>query len=579
MSHTNSASPAISQDVSTTGPLTWFLAALVGLFLIANIPLFVCMPLTDDAVLYDLQARNVLDGGILYRDFFEPNLPGIVWMHIAFRSAFGFSSEAIRLVDITIFAGIVTLLWRILRQCGQSLSIALGTSFLLVWFYVGLSEWCHCQRDMWLLLPALGALTLRLQQTARLASVETTPRQLFVRAIPEGCLWAAAFWIKPHIAIPGLACLIASAIVSTHWRRVLVDWSGVLLGGIAIGAIGIGWLWQSGAWPYFLDTLVEWNPRYVSAGKEHWTKLRFLAMSFRMFPWILLHFAALPIAIWLLVRIRKPGDADTNQTSNRARALLAAFYLGSLCHAFLLQHLFDYVHAPIVLLAIAVLAAALPPLIPSRKARYALTGFLFLAVIFSPPISGKRLATWNQCFAEGSSPAVRDKLKHSSLYDFSAMHEVSKFLSKQDLRDGSVVCFNNGIVSLYGDLNTRPGTRYIFLESISIYFPDRHEEFIRSLNQSNHQYAVTNLIASGMSTHDAYAVDKADPNAPPPAFPQNSRGIYPWSHPVVFRAGPYLVHQIERPLGHISVAIPRRHRQQPASPKEKTISQTGSMSK
>jgi hypothetical protein len=539
------------------------LAALLGVLVVANLPLFVCMPLTDDAVLYDLQARNVLDGGVLYRDFLEPNLPGIVWSHIAFRSAFGFSSEALRVVDFALFGGIVWLLARWLRRTDLPATTSIGASILLFWFYFGLSEWCHCQRDMWMLLPALAALTLRFRQAGRLESTSPPRLSLFEWGMAEGALWAAAFWIKPHIAIPAITCLIVSAALSTAWRRVAVDWAGILAGGLVVGAAGISWLWGTGAWPYFMETMLDWNPRYVAAGNEHWTKLRFLAMLLRMFPWILLHLAAVPVAVWRLAPIvwrtaKKAGGANSN--AGRGRMLLAAFYLGSVAHAFLLQHLFDYVHAPVVCLAIVTLAACLPSTSESRSHRLALTAFLFLAAIATPPISMTRLECWPRCFAEGSSPAVRDRLKHSTLNDFRSLADVRRFLAQRNLRDGDLVCFHNGLVSLYWELDTRPGTRYIFLESISVYFPDRHDQIIDSLNRSSHQYVVTNLIAGGMSERDAYAVGNAGPRAAPPAYPHKLRNAYPWSQSIIFRAGPYLVHRVRRPLGQIAVSVPRRRK-------------------
>ena len=59
-------------------------------------PLFLCAPLGPDPVMYDLQARVVDDGGVLYRDILEPNLPGAVWIHSVVRHIAGWSSEALR---------------------------------------------------------------------------------------------------------------------------------------------------------------------------------------------------------------------------------------------------------------------------------------------------------------------------------------------------------------------------------------------------------------------------------------------------------------------------------------------------
>lgn len=39
--------------------------------------------------MYDVAARNILRGGVHYRDVFDTNLPGIVWLMAAIRSAKG----------------------------------------------------------------------------------------------------------------------------------------------------------------------------------------------------------------------------------------------------------------------------------------------------------------------------------------------------------------------------------------------------------------------------------------------------------------------------------------------------------
>ncbi|MBB02732.1 MAG: hypothetical protein CMJ47_08810, partial [Planctomyces sp.] len=169
------------------------LALLLGL-LVVCVPLMLCMPLTADPVLYDLQAETVVQGGVLYRDIVEPNLPGIVWLHLLIRSLFGWSQLALKGVDLAIIAGIVFLLsrWPAIRSESK---IALGTTSqaaafllatLLFWFYFGTSEWCHCQRDPWMLLPALLALYLRKRQIERLDDCSVSQRSLFGYGFAEG---------------------------------------------------------------------------------------------------------------------------------------------------------------------------------------------------------------------------------------------------------------------------------------------------------------------------------------------------------------------------------------------------------
>ena len=70
--------------------------------LVSQVPNFLQLTLTPDAVLYDVQARCLLEGGVLYRDVLEPNLPGIVWVHAVVRSVAGWSAEVLRSFDLCV---------------------------------------------------------------------------------------------------------------------------------------------------------------------------------------------------------------------------------------------------------------------------------------------------------------------------------------------------------------------------------------------------------------------------------------------------------------------------------------------
>ena len=73
---------------------------LLSALCVIAVPLFVRMPLTNDAEQYDLQADVVRRGGVLYRDALEPNLPGVVWVHVGVRRLLGESSEALKAFDL-----------------------------------------------------------------------------------------------------------------------------------------------------------------------------------------------------------------------------------------------------------------------------------------------------------------------------------------------------------------------------------------------------------------------------------------------------------------------------------------------
>jgi hypothetical protein len=275
--------------------LSWGWLA-VGLLVVANVPLMLCMPLPADAVLYDLQARTALSGGLLYRDIVEPNLPGIVWCHMAIRSLFGWSEAALKWVDLFVVAGIVSLLIRLAGRTTTSQSALAGFAFAAIGFYCSTPEWVHCQRDIWLMLPALGAFTLR---AARLRRVPDSPRRTFLSSVIEGTLWACAFWIKPYVAVPALAAIVMSLAIGRSRVRghVLADVAGVLVGGALVGALGSAWLIATGVWPHFLEQMLKWNPVYFEHGRTRWTLNQYVSLSRDLAPWCFVHLAAVPVAL------------------------------------------------------------------------------------------------------------------------------------------------------------------------------------------------------------------------------------------------------------------------------------------
>src|SRR5258708_1378095 len=86
-----------------------FLASLFLTALLVNVPAFLCMGLDADANQWDLCARAVMQGDVLYRDALENNLPGMLWLHVAVRALLGWSSGVLRLVDLAIVLALIGL--------------------------------------------------------------------------------------------------------------------------------------------------------------------------------------------------------------------------------------------------------------------------------------------------------------------------------------------------------------------------------------------------------------------------------------------------------------------------------------
>ena len=588
-------SPALHVENPPPGPFNGWLCFLIGIAL--AVPIFVRMPLTNDTCLFDVQARMLRQGGTLYRDMHEPNLPGVVWLQALARTIGGDSSETMRVFDLLIVASILCCIFAMLRrQNASSQRMAAWTLTALAVFYLSLSEWCHCQRDTWVLLPVLLAAMLRLRQIDRARTVSAPPKTqhpgswkpIAIWGVLEGLVWASGIWIKPHIVLSIVAVWIISARQMSHKNSIISDGAGLLVGGIVGGAIGVGWLVNSGSWPYFLDTLSNWNPDYLAAGRVNWTVPRFVAMFTRFFPWMLVHFAAIPIAVVAITRSFRRADTSTDsaaetaapnstepnssdpsspqpssshththsntQTNNSNRnthitkSVLAAVYLTWLAHSFFLQHLFDYVHVPAVFLAVALysLQAATSP----HASRFRTVGLLFacLVVATNPIFSRNKLAQWKDSFSNDSIE-FKDQLAHFENPRRADLAKVAAFLETQNVKTHDVCCFNSDCVSIYWNMNLLPATRFTYLFELMNYHPTRQADFQKALETHTHRFVVTDLVSSGMSFQDAMAID---PNNPllPPKYPR-AKNVYPWSHKVVFRAGTYLVHEVSPTIGHL----------------------------
>src|SRR5438094_434799 len=132
---------APSSGTGRRGPALIAWAALL-LVLAVGLPLFLCMPLWFDVIHYDLCARKLLRGGVLYRDVFDNNLPGVIWMQAAVRAALGWRPEMLRLADFSFMALVVLLLLRWVPAGGRGAPARVGTAAALAAFYLFTPEMC-----------------------------------------------------------------------------------------------------------------------------------------------------------------------------------------------------------------------------------------------------------------------------------------------------------------------------------------------------------------------------------------------------------------------------------------------------
>jgi hypothetical protein len=538
----------------------------LGALLLTGLPLFLCMPLTNDVTLYDQAARNVLHGGTHYREVFDTNLPGMVWLHAAVRGLLGWSDQALRLVDFLVVSAIVWLLVRWLRPLGRGRAERVWAGVLLLTFYLSTSEWVHCQRDVWMLLPALGGMWLRRRQLAELTGPDPSSLRLALGAVAEGLCWGVAFWIKPFVAVPALACWLTSLLLvrgSGRGGLVLVDAVCLFAGGLLIGGAGVLWLVASGTWPYFWDVFTTWNTSYFTHGALFsLARLRYFLWTC-LPPWSVLHLVSVPLTLIALLRALVGGAEERASEPGRREALLAAVYLGWLLQVIFFQKNFDYVQAPLLLLAGAVVAGHTRLLRRSLLAWVALLVFVVCALVWSPLFRGDRLALWGRCWREGGTVEMHERLALTySNYPqiFEELASVAGYLRSRGVGDGELTCWNTTPHVLYLDLNVAPAFPYMQVDTVLLFFPQKEELLRRQLAASGQRFVVSDLQSPRLmgGSEAAHAEQPGQPLALPPGFPPEWKDCFPWSEPIAFRSGRYLVQEVTGPPGPLLPKGPGR---------------------
>jgi hypothetical protein len=235
---------------------------------------------------------------------------------------------------------------------------------------------------------------------------------------------------------------------------------------------------------------------------------------YRFFPWILVHLLAVPVALRTIWR----AGADP------ARILLSGFYLGWLIQSFCLQHLFDYVNTPGVLLGLTLVASWSVDCGPMTRRLLLIVLFACLVTRF-PALCVNRLAVWDECVRNGSTPALRDRLTLLTKANWSDLERVKDYLRDQDIRDGELTCLHMPTIALYGDLGVRSATRFQFVQNFVVSLPRQRQTVYDELAASPQRFLVCDLQGYGME-HFRTALDE---------------GRYSGQERIVFRSGRYVV--------------------------------------
>ena len=543
----------------------WLPAALAALLAVLGVPVFLRLPLWCDVTLYDVAARTILTGGVHYRDVFDTNTPGYVWCLTVLRRLLGPSDLAVRAADLAIFAGVAALLDRLAKLGGASSAARWWALAGMLSFYPFNSESLHAQRDVWLTLPLLAAVLLRLKRMTR-PPAETPPRY-FWPAFAEGLLWGAATWIKPHAIPLALAVwlLTVRRLSGGSWRIAGRDLAGNLAAGIGLGLAGVALLVASGTWPHFLDVMMNWNGHYTDLirgelGLRVHSALRwFPPWSLMLVPTLLLVLLSFvdgrvlstrwlpvgergPIGRAISERVYDPGPTDA---ARFARAVLAGLYLAWVVESFFFQRGFHYAHVPETLLMLALWAShrlCLPAFVLAWIAALSLTfriaddvpelkdalrrGCFYdydtLESDYRHPLAKPGYAAgWVAALTTpttGQDDArLKDRLKrtrgHEATSNWEELGEVEAYLRAQGVRDREVVCWDDGVHPLYLSMGIRPGLRFMHVHSAESIGPNAPHTILTELRANPHlRFVVTDL--EWVSYVEYEAIDRPVPYRP-----------------------------------------------------------------
>ncbi|HEV3385410.1 MAG TPA: hypothetical protein VG097_11395, partial [Gemmata sp.] len=367
----------------------WLPRVAVLIALISGLPLYLRSPLWCDITLYDLATRNLLDGGIHYRDLFDTNLPGFVWLLTALRWLFGPSAIVVRIADLMVITGVVILIDRLAKWGGATRATRWWALAGVAFLYPFAVEMVHAQRDTWMALPALVAIALRVRRMtggaegALSGEAHTRIGSAFRQSVLEGAIWGLAVWLKPHIVLMAAGTWLFTIRRLTYgqsrpWSFFVADLLGNLTGGIAIGICGLAWLIGSGTWPHFWSVVTVWNPEYTKLASREFS-LRVEQELHWFPPWSLWLIPTVPLALLSIIDAApwsgyrggdptRPGpvgrllpswlwDREAGRDARFVRGLLGGLYLVWAIQAFCIQRGFMYVHMPETLLMFGVWAA------------------------------------------------------------------------------------------------------------------------------------------------------------------------------------------------------------------------------
>lgn len=226
------------------------LVAFLTILLLFNLYHSLHWPIFHDAAIFHYVAWRISEGAVPYRDIFEMNMPGVYLIHLACISIFGKSDFAFRIFDLLILVASGQLIafmgWK------HSRLYAIFGALFYMNFHLATGIIQAGQRDFFVipfLLLSLIAFKKGLENPASWASW-----------LGFGIAGACMFWIKPLALCLFALCCAYVLLQRWQWPQkiTIMLW---IIGGATIPSLLIhGWLFYTGALPYFYDIFLHFLP-------------------------------------------------------------------------------------------------------------------------------------------------------------------------------------------------------------------------------------------------------------------------------------------------------------------------------
>lgn len=260
-------------------------------------------PLGRDQGEFATIGRGILDGGVPYRDLWNPKPPAVFYVYALAMSILGRTPVAIRAIDFIIVPIMcLGLYWLGKRIDNQR--IGLWAALLFPVFYFTETFWTLTQNDGIVLVPMI------LGMVCVFKAVDTSQRSYSALwAFLAGALGAYTIWFKyPFALFIGVQVLAYLLLRRSSIR--LSDIGSFLLGLLLIGGGGVLYLMSIGAWNDLLESArVTSQYTALTFNLQDFGSLLETALGFRWQQWGLLALLAGGwfVIVWLRGKARGAG--------------------------------------------------------------------------------------------------------------------------------------------------------------------------------------------------------------------------------------------------------------------------------